>query len=220
MDYAILQLWYRERTTNRLIFFSILGSTVLHLLFIGAVNTRQPITKQEPIIVRPVLKITVQPQLNQTPQRLTAPEQNKEKGERGESVTNKSLPFQMPSMEDIPQITTKGKDRASPKTPMRLDLISLENITKDVVKKLTDEELEESKDLSILNQNRNILDDDLPILPELDRALKQKHASIEKFADGLIQIVLPSGKTYCIRESDGLDGSDPSIMSPIATNCP
>lgn len=135
-------------------------------------------------------------------------------------ATNESIPVKEKSQKDIPQEHSKKEPSAPSKAPLELDIIRLGNITREVVNKLADEEQEESSKSSILSSDQNILGQEQPTLPELDQALKQKHVSVEKFAGGLIKIVLPSGRTYCILEEMGYDIGSPSTPPPVATNCP
>ncbi len=220
MDYAIHETRNRERTPKNLIAFSILGSLMLHLLFIVTIDIRQSTFEKDKISTRPALRITVQSRLVKSPQNLPAQTQDIKNSVRSEPATDEAISTQIPSQKDIPMLMPKKKPSTSSKVVPRLDLIRLQKITRDVVNNMTDKELENSPESSILGKDLGGLGEDLPTLPELNQVLKSKHTSIQKFTDGLIKIVLPSGRSYCIREIDGFHAGSPSTPPPIATNCP
>jgi hypothetical protein len=169
---------------------------------------------------RQTLKIEIQPQSTRSSPHLSPQTHDIGREVTGEPAINEAITEQVPTENDIPVKRFKDNADTSSKAPQRLDIVHLDDITSDVIKKLVEKEREESPEPSIFDRNKNILGEDLPILPKLDRALKRKHFYVQKFSDGLIQIVLPSGRTYCLREAEGFDINSPSAIPPVATNCP
>jgi hypothetical protein len=219
MDYALLESWYREKIPNLPILLSVLCSVLLHVLLLTK-DLGQSAIPNETKNPRQTLKIEIQPQSTRSSSHLSPQTQDIGREVTGEPTINEAISEQAPSQNDIPVKRFKDNADTSSKAPQRLDIIHLDDITSDVVKKLVEKEHEESSEPSIFEKNKNLLGEDLPILPQLDRALKRKHFHVQKFSDGLIQIVLPSGRTYCLREAEGFDINSPSAIPPVATNCP
>lgn len=220
MCHALLEPRYRERTPNFLILFSVLSSLLLHLLLFITMDLRQSAITPVPKDSHKTLKIQLQPRLTHTPSNLSSQKQERRRWKIAEPATNKTIPVQVPSQNDTPVHRLKDQAETSSKDPPKLDITHLDNITRDIVKKLIDKEQQESPELSILEKKQHIIGEDLPILPELDRALKRKHASVQKLADGLIRIILPSGRSYCFQEREGGDMNSPGSIPQVVTNCP
>lgn len=220
MDFANLRPRYKKKTTNNLIIFSILGSLVLHLLIIGSIKTRQSNFNPENKSKRPTLKITVQPRLFQTPPELPVRTQDINNDIRSEAIEDNTSSPQVPSQRDIPLLPPRKTNGTTSNNKPKIDPIRLREITREVVNKLIHDEHKKSPKTPIVGENRFKLGEDLYTLPELNQALKLKHTSVQKFADGMIQITLPNGKSYCIRETEWIHDNSPNTPPPIATNCP
>jgi len=61
---------------------------------------------------------------------------------------------------------------------------------------------------------------DRPILPALDRALRERVAGEKRLVDGLIQITAESGRVYCLQAPPDFARGGPVEAMAVATNCP
>lgn len=64
------------------------------------------------------------------------------------------------------------------------------------------------------------LPEDRAILPGLDRALRRNTPGERRHADGMIKMVTPSGRVYCLTPPPGFARDGPTETLAVPTNCP
>ena len=62
--------------------------------------------------------------------------------------------------------------------------------------------------------------EDDAILPRLDRALRREAPGERHYVDGLIKMVTPSGRVYCLKPPPEFARGGPTEALAVPTNCP
>lgn len=64
------------------------------------------------------------------------------------------------------------------------------------------------------------LPEERAILPGLDRALRRNTPGERRYADGMIKMVTPSGRAYCLKPPPEFARGGPAEALAVPTNCP